>query len=61
MPRTERGRELARRRARKAKLTKLRTKYAAAKTDAERQEIFLKARRISPFVEMKPPEKAEKK
>ncbi|MGC1273520.1 MAG: DUF6800 family protein [Planctomycetaceae bacterium] len=52
MPRTERGRELARRRARKAKLVKLRVKHAAAKTDAERQEILLKARKVSPFVEM---------
>lgn len=57
MPRTERGRELARRRARKDKLKKLRTKYAAAKTDAERQEIFQKARKISPFVEMAAPAK----
>lgn len=54
MPRTERGRELARRRSRKDKLAQLRTKYAAAKTDAERQEIFAKARKVSPFVEMEP-------
>jgi hypothetical protein len=54
MPRTERGRELARRRARKDKLKKLRTRYAAAKTDADKQLIFEKARRISPFVEMEP-------
>ena len=52
MPRTERARELARRRTRKDKVKKLRARYAAAKTDAERQEIFLKARRISPFIEM---------
>jgi hypothetical protein len=54
MPRTERGRELARRRSRKDKLAKLRTRYAAAKTDAERQEIFQKARKVSPFVELAP-------
>ncbi len=54
MSRTERGRELARRRSRKAKLAKLRSKYAAAKTDTERQEIFAKARKVSPFVEMEP-------
>ena len=54
MPRTERGRELARRRARKDKLKKLRTKYAAAKTDADKQLIFEKARKISPFIEMEP-------
>ena len=52
MPRTQRGRELARRRARHDKVQKLRGLYAAAKTDAEKQEIFLKARRISPFIEM---------
>ena len=52
MSRTERGRELARRRARKDKLKKLRTKYAAAKTDAERQTITEKARKVSPFVVM---------
>ncbi|MBA3312595.1 MAG: hypothetical protein M3552_06060 [Planctomycetota bacterium] len=54
MPRTERGRELARRRARKDKLKKLRTKYAAAKTDADKQLIFEKARKISPFIKMEP-------
>jgi len=54
MPRTERGRELARRRARKAKLTKLRARYAAAKTDADKQVIFEKARKLSPFIELEP-------
>ncbi len=54
MPRTERGRELARRRARKDKIKKLRTKYAAAKTDADKQLIFEKARKMSPFIEMEP-------
>lgn len=54
MPRTERGRELARRRARKDKLKKLRAQYAAAKTDADRQVIFEKARKMSPFIEMEP-------
>lgn len=58
MPRTERGRELARRRARKDKLTKLRSLYAAAKTDAERQVIFDKARKISPFIQMEQAETA---
>ena len=52
MPRTERGRELARRRTRKAKLKKFRVKFAAAKTDAERDEIAAKARRLSPFVRL---------
>ena len=54
MPRTERGRELARRRARKDKLKKLRTRYAAAKTEAEKQAIFEKARKVSPFIELEP-------
>ena len=52
MPRTERGRELARRRTRKVKIKKLRARYAAAKTDADKEVIMLKARRLSPFIEM---------
>jgi len=51
MPRTERDRELSRRRSRKAKITKLRARYAAAKNDTEKQEIVEKARRLSPFIE----------
>ncbi|MEM7811564.1 MAG: DUF6800 family protein [Planctomycetota bacterium] len=49
MPKVERARELTRRRSRKAKLKKYRAQYAAAKTDAERDEIAAKVRRISPF------------
>lgn len=52
MPRTERGRELARRRTRKAKLKKLRTKFAAASNDSEREVIATKARRLSPFAKL---------
>ncbi len=51
MPRDEGARELARKRTRKAKLKKLRAKYSAAKNETEKEEIFAKARRISPFVE----------
>ncbi|QDT39455.1 DUF6800 family protein [Stratiformator vulcanicus] len=59
MPRVERSREIARRRTRRAKLAKLRKKYAEAQTDAERDEIFAKARRISPFVEFQAEAKEE--
>ncbi len=51
MGRVERDREIARRRIRRAKLSKLRAKYAAATTPAEKEAIFLKARKMSPFVE----------
>ncbi len=51
MPRDEGARELARKRARRAKLKKLRARYSEAKTESEKEEIFAKARRISPFVE----------
>ncbi len=50
MPRIERDRDLSRKRARKAKLRKFRAQYATAKNDTEKQAIFEKARRISPFI-----------
>ncbi|MFH5803842.1 DUF6800 family protein [Alienimonas sp. DA493] len=50
MPKPERQKELARRRHRKIKLKKLRVKYTAANSAEEKDEIFAKARRISPFV-----------
>lgn len=50
MGRVERDRELARRRKRRAKLKKLRAKFAAALSQADKDEIFLKARKLSPFV-----------
>ena len=59
MARSERQKELHRRRHRKAKLRKLRAKYIAAKTDAERAEIFAKARRVSPLIETLVPDEAE--
>ncbi|MBX3441129.1 MAG: hypothetical protein KF774_01890 [Planctomyces sp.] len=51
MGRVERSRELARRRARRAKLKKLRTKFASAKGETEKKTLLEKARRVSPFVE----------
>lgn len=52
MGRIERSRELARRRTRRVKLKKLREKLAAAKTDADKQAIVAKARKISPLAEL---------
>jgi hypothetical protein len=45
----ERRIELDRRYHRKAKLRKLKTKLAAAKTDGDREKVLTKIRRISPF------------
>ncbi len=50
MGRTERQREIARRRKRKTGLTKLRAKFAATTNEGEKAEIVAKARRMSPFV-----------
>lgn len=52
MGRIERSRELARRRTRRVKLKKLREKLAAAKTDADKEAIVAKARKISPLAEL---------
>lgn len=49
MGRIERTRELASRRSRRKKLKQLRTKYAEAKSDAEKQAIAEKVYRVSPF------------
>jgi hypothetical protein len=51
MGRTERQREIARRRKRKVGLTKLREKFAACRNEGEKAEILAKARRMSPFVQ----------
>ncbi|HVJ87029.1 MAG TPA: DUF6800 family protein [Caulifigura sp.] len=51
MGRTERNRELARKRTRRAKLKKLRTKFAAAKLEGDKKSILTKARKVSAFVE----------
>ncbi len=49
MGRVERTREIARRRSRRAKLQKLRAKFAASTDNSEKQEIIAKVRRLSPF------------
>ena len=50
MGRVERDREIARRRTRRAKLKKLRAKFDTAKSQDEKDEIFAKARKLSPFI-----------
>lgn len=52
MGRSERSREIARRRKRKLELPKLRAKFAAATSETEKAEILAKARRMSPFIEL---------
>lgn len=54
MGRLERTREIARRRKRRVQLTKIRVKFAAAKTQTEKDALFAKARKMSPFVELEP-------
>lgn len=48
----ERTREIKRRRSRKAKLTKLRAKFAKATNETEKALIQAKARRVSPLVSL---------
>jgi len=50
MGRTERQREIARRRKRKVGLAKVRARYAESKTEAEKVLLLAKARRMSPFI-----------
>ncbi len=50
MGRTERQREIARRRKRKVGLAKVRARHAACKTEAEKVLLLAKARRMSPFI-----------
>ncbi len=50
MGRVERTRELARKRTRRAKLAKLRKKYAATRNESDKAEILAKAQKVSPFV-----------
>jgi hypothetical protein len=49
MGRVERSREIARRRARRSKLKKLRKKFASAKNESERLDLQQKVRKLSPF------------
>jgi len=55
MGRVERDREIARRRTRRAKLKKLRAKFEAAQSQSEKDEIFARARKLSPFVDLASP------
>ncbi len=57
--RAERVREIRRRRRRRAKLQKLRARLAQARTEAERQRIIEKIRRISPFAPLEVPSQQE--
>ena len=55
MGRVERSREIARRRTRRAKLKKLRAKFAAAKTESEKDTLRDKAFRVSPLASLDDP------
>ncbi len=50
MGRLERTREIARRRKRREQIGKIRAKYAVAKSQAEKDALFEKARKMSPFI-----------
>jgi len=52
MGRIERTREIARRRKRGVQLKKLRLRFAAAASEAEKAAIIDKTRRLSPFVNL---------
>ena len=60
MGRVERSREIARRRARKSKLRKLRARYAASTDPSEKRAIIDKVRRVSAFVDLEQEEAAAK-
>ena len=49
MGRVERTREIARRRARRVKLKKLRQRFANAKSEAEKADVRSRVRKLSPF------------
>ena len=50
MGRVERSREIARRRTRRAKVKKLRARFAAVKVATDKQALREKMFRVSPFV-----------
>ncbi len=52
MGRIERTREIARRRTRRAKIKKLRKRYAKADGRREKEDLLAKARKISPFASL---------
>lgn len=55
MGRVERDREIARRRSRRAKLKKLRKRFAKATDQASKSLIISKVRRLSPFATLEEP------
>jgi hypothetical protein len=57
MGRVERDREIGRRRARRAKLKKLRARFAKAGDQATKAAIVAKVKRISPFAVLEEPAK----
>ncbi len=57
MGRVERDREIARRRARRTKLKKLRVRLAKATDQASRSALLAKLRRVSPFAVVEEPSK----
>lgn len=50
MARSERSANIKRRRKRRSTLARLRTRYASAKTAAERQKLLTKLKRVAPTV-----------
>jgi hypothetical protein len=52
MGRVERTREIARRRVRRVKLSKLRKAYAKATNRGEKEAMLAKARKISPLISL---------
>jgi hypothetical protein len=57
MGRVERDREIARRRARRSKLKKLKIRFSKATDQASKNVIIAKVRRISPFAQLEEPGK----
>jgi hypothetical protein len=57
MGRVERDREIARRRARRSKLKKLKVRFSKATDQATKNTILAKVRRISPFSRLEEPSK----
>jgi len=57
MGRVERDREIARKRARRSKLKKLKLRYSKATDQASKNAILAKVRRISPFAHIEAPAK----
>jgi hypothetical protein len=57
MGRVERDREIARKRARRSKLKKLKLRYTKATDQASKNAILAKVRRLSPFAQLEEPAK----